>query len=227
MGKKVFLADTHHIPNECGWWMLGSEPREQILLVQPWKAPVLHILVKEQRHATVDLAHTEVNSSRMIGKIELIGRILLLGSWDGSKMYMFDMVTTKDGACINSEIKWGPVRASEGRFATLCHPVTYNDQQQHKQLHVITAEHDDEKEYTVFREHIVGLFGVRDVTSGSSNQFIASSQSIQLLRVRGKLLPHCVMHEHTSCPVLVARNFLTGSLVAIELANLKTGSVGY
>ena len=224
MEDKVLLTDTSYIDDRCYWWRLASDPHKQILLIHPWRTSVIYIHVEEQRHAKVDLnERVEWDSGRWIWKIELIGRNLLLGVLFKNKLYMFDLVVTQEGASIKSDTKWGPVKTTGGAFAAICHPMT-DDEQQHEQLHLITAEFhwddddddDDDDNYTVMREYRVGLFGVGDVTRGSSNQLNCSSQPTQSLRVRGKrLYPLCVIYEHTSCPVLIGHN--DKDMFAIEL----------
>ena len=216
MEDKVLLTDTSYIDDECSWWTLGSDPHKQILLINPFYTSVIYIHVNEQRHAKVDLNEVvEWDSNRRI-EIKLIGRNLLLGECYGDQLYMFELVVTQEGASINSDTKWGPVETFFGNFAVLCHPMT-DDEQQHEQLHLITAEYKKNDDYTILRENRVALFGVGDVTHGSSNQLDCSSQPTQSLRVRGKrLLPQCVIHEQTSCPVLIGKtnNY---KMFAIEL----------
>ena len=219
MEDKVLLTDTSYIDDECDWWTLGSDLHKQILLINPSFTSVIYIHVKEQRHAKVDLNEiVEWNWQISFEKIKLIGRNLLLGVLFESKLYMFDLVVTQDGASIKSDTKWGSVETMKGTFAALCHPMT-DDEQQHKQLHLITAEwsSDDDDKYTILREYRVGLFGVGDVTHGSSNQLDCSSQPTQSVRVqRNIMIPHCVIQYHTSCPVLIGRNN-NNKMFAIEL----------
>ena len=220
MKDKVLLTDTRYIDDKCYWWTLGSDPHKQILLINPLYTSVIYIHVKEQRHAKVDLNEVVEWDMRWgrIWKIGLIGRNLLLGVLFEHKLYMFDLVVTQEGASIKSDTKWGPVETHFGVFAALCHPMN-DGEQQHEQLHLITAEwsSDDDDKYTILREYRVGLFGVGDVTRGSSNQLDCSSQPTQSLTVREKgLKPQCVIHEHTSCPVLIGRNN-NHKMFAIEL----------
>ena len=215
MEDKVLLTDTSYIADKCWCWTLGSDLHKQILLIHPFRTSVIYIHVKEQRHAKVDLNEiAEWDSGRRIEKIKLIGRNLLLGECNEDQLYMFELVVTQKDASIKSDTKWGPVKTTDGTFASLCLPKT-DGEQQNDQLHLITAECNRDDDYTVLREYRVGLFGVGDVTRGSSNQMCCS------FKVRGKLLfLHCVLHEQKSCPpVLIGRNFsnVVFKMLAIEL----------
>ena len=217
MKDKVLLTDTSYIDDECNVWRLGSDPHKQILLINPYMTSVIYIHVKEQRHAKVDLNETvEWDWQISFEKIKLIRRNLLLGVCIEDKLYMFDLVVTQEGASIKSDTEWGPVETYCGIFAAVCNPMT-DDEQQNEQLHLITAEYKKNDDYTVLREYRVGLFGVGDVTHGSSSQLDCSSQPTQSLTVREKvLLPDCVIQYHTSCPVLIGKTS-EYKMFAIEL----------
>ena len=219
MEEKELLADTSYITDKCVFWVLGSDTDKQILIIHPYETSVMYIHVKEQRHAKVQLDHTLFNSETWINKIDLIGQNLLLGDWSGHKLYMFDLVVTKNGASIKSHSQWGPVHTQFGLFAAVLSPLSMSDDdhKQQKQLHLITAEvneSESEKWCTVLHEYRVGLFG-SDVTSG---HYSLSTQPTQSVRVeRKRLYPRCVINAHTSCPVLIGTDWHSNHMFAIEL----------
>ena len=212
MKETVLLTDTSYIDDKCWCWTLGSDPQKQILLIHPRETAVIYIQVEEQRHAQVNLNEIQIGRGRKVTKIALIGQNVMLGMYDIDKLCMFGLVVTQDGASIKSNTKWGPVETKKGRFAALCHPIT-----EAEQLHLFTADHKWFNECTVLREYKVGVFAESDVTSANRKQLDASSQPTQSLTVKGKrLIPHCVIRDPSSRPVLIAET-LEKKMSAMEL----------
>ena len=207
--KRVLLADTSYIDDECHWWILASNTDRHILLIYPYRTPFIYILVKEQKHGKVDLNQLNIPNGDWLERIELIGQLFILGEWKESQVSMCELIVTESDAFIKSRSERGPIESSCGHFAALSHVVGDEDEQ----LHLFTVSYGEDRSCTYISEY---KFNISE--SGSElNQL--PMQPIHTLRVKGELYPYYLINVNSDSSVLIVKDnpFFLGKLTAVEL----------
>ena len=207
--KRVLLADTSYIDDECYWWKLTSNTDRHILLINPESTPFIYILVKEQKHGKVDLNQLNIPNSVWLQRIELIDQLLILEELTESKVYMCELTVTECDAFINSGSERGPIKSYRGHFAALSHVVGDEDQQ----LHLFTVSYGKYKNCTDISEYKFNIS-----VSGSELKQLPM-QPIHTLRVKGKFRLYCLVNVNSHSVLMIGRNdkLLAGRLTAVEL----------
>ena len=208
--KRVLLADTRYIDDECWCWILASNNDRHILLIHPYTTPFIYIHVEEQKHGKVDLNQLHIPNGLLLRRIELIGQLLILGNCaNDDEVCLCELIVAENYALIKSGNERKPIESDEGSFAALSRVVGCEDQQ----LHLFTVSYDKEKNCTEISEYKFNT----SVCGSEFNQL--PMQPIHTLEVEGEFRPCYLVNVNSYSSVLIGetRSIFDGKLCAVEL----------
>ena len=207
--KRVLLADTSYIGDECDHWILASNADRHILLIHPYITPFIYIHMKEQKHGKVDLNQLNIPNDKYLQRIELIGQLLILGEWTESKVYMCELIVTESDASVKPGSERGPIESDRGHFAALSHVVGDEDEQ----FHLFTVSYGKDRNCTDISEYKFN----KSVSGSELNQL--PIQPIHTLEVKGEFRLYCLVNVNSHSVLMIGRNdkLFAGGLSAVEL----------